>query len=385
MKALAILFRLVFSILVLLATACYLQVSPTTTLSQFCSGDCASALAEQLCGFNWLTISLALVVVLTIISFTRLLDAVWNMLFSASIVLLLAAGLYSFCGPGIALPNALYHNEAVNQFCRSLPGYEIPIAIASLIFVGGWLSASACGRVAITTVVSFALWYGITEFFTYTTHLWANSASPALPEALNMVQSSPWILAAVPGAFFLIYALLMAFFETYIGGTIRKKAAKATEKADDKPAAPPATGSDDASSGQKTAEKPAEPARKTQPVLKPAEPASKTKPILKTAASTETTTRQLKLATPAAAKPAETTPEKAEKSPEEGSKEPEKKPAEQKTAEEKPAETTPPAPAEPSGEEITPEKIDSEPVTKSAEKTPDETQQADSDKKPATE
>ena len=159
MKALAILFRLVFSILVLLAIACYLQVSPTISLGQFCSGINTTALLDQLCGVNYLTISLAIVVVLTILSFTRLLEALWNMLFGASVVLLLGVGLYSICGPGIALPNALYHNELINGFCNSATGYEVPIAITMLIFIAGWVCASASGRVAITAAISFGLWY----------------------------------------------------------------------------------------------------------------------------------------------------------------------------------------------------------------------------------
>ena len=56
MKALAILFRLVFSIIVLMAVACYLQVSPTTSLSEFCNSINSSALLDQLCGINYLTV-----------------------------------------------------------------------------------------------------------------------------------------------------------------------------------------------------------------------------------------------------------------------------------------------------------------------------------------
>ena len=48
MKALAILFRLVFSILVLMAVTCYLQVSPTTTLSEFCNSINSSALLDHI-------------------------------------------------------------------------------------------------------------------------------------------------------------------------------------------------------------------------------------------------------------------------------------------------------------------------------------------------
>ena len=344
MKALAILFRLVFSIIVLMAVACYLQVSPTTSLSEFCNSINSSALLDQLCGINYLTVSLALVILLTIFSITRILDAIWNTLFCASILVLIASGLYTLAGPGIALPSALVHNEAVNQFCQSFTAYEIPLAITLLIFIAGWVCASACGRVAITAVISYALWYGVTEFFTYASQLWANSASPALPEALYIVQGTPWILAAVPGAFFLIYALLMACFETYIGNG-KKKAAK--KKAEPAPA-------------DNKEVKDTESAPKAEKEQKPAEPVSKTKPVLKLATATASPANKLKPATPVAEKPATVAEAKKEKPAEEPKKvekpaeEPKKeeKPAEEPTKEEKPAEEkkpeekAPEAPAE---------------------------------------
>lgn len=344
MKALAILFRLVFSIIVLMAVTCYLQVSPTTTLSEFCNSINSSALLDQLCGINYLTVSLALVILLTIFSITRILDAIWNTLFCASILALIASGLYTLAGPGIALPSALVHNEAVNRFCQSFTAYEIPLAITLLIFIAGWVCASACGRVAITAVISYALWYGVTEFFTYASQLWANSASPALPEALYIVQGTPWILAAVPGAFFLIYALLMAFFETYIGNG-KKKAAKKKEEP--------------ASADNKEV-KDTESAPKAEKEQKPAEPVSKTKPVLKLATATASPANKLKPATPVAEKPAAVAEAKKEKPAEEPKKvekpaeEPKKeeKPAEEPTKEEKPAEEkkpeekAPEAPAE---------------------------------------
>lgn len=228
MKVLTSLLRVIFSIIVLLALACYLQVAPTTSLSQFCLSLEHAQLMELLSGFNAVTITLVIILLLGILSFTRVLEAAWNVLFCAAVLGLLVTGLYTLGGPSIALPNALYHNEAINQICQSLTSYEVPIAIAILVFLAGWVCASACGRVLITAVVSFGLWYGLTEFFTFIVHQWAESSSPAMPEALHMIQGAPWIIAAVPGSFFLIYALLMALFETFISAANEK--AKPEEK-----------------------------------------------------------------------------------------------------------------------------------------------------------
>lgn len=230
MKVLTSLLRVIFSIIVLLALACYLQVAPTVSLSQFCLSIDPAQLTELLSEFNTVTISLVIILLLGILSFTRVLEAAWNVLFCAAVLGLLITGLYTLGGPSIALPNALFHNETINEICQSLTSYEVPIAIAVLVFLAGWVCASACGRVLITTVVSFGLWYGLTEFFTYIVHQWAESANPAMPEALHMVQSSPWIIAAVPGSFFLIYALLMALFETFIGSSSEADKEPATDE-----------------------------------------------------------------------------------------------------------------------------------------------------------
>lgn len=269
MKVLASLFRVIFSIIVLLAIACYLQVAPTCSLSQFCLSVNAPQLIEQLSGFNAITVSLVVILLLGILSFTRVLESAWNVLFCASVLGLLAGGLYAIGGPALALPNALYHSEAINQACRMLVSYEVPIAITTLVFLGGWVCASACGRVAITAVVSFGLWYGITEFLTFIVQQWANSSNPSMPEALHMIQSAPWIMAAVPGAFFLIYALLMAFFETFIGNTAKSKTKQEPEKETEKPAEKKVV-------AKNTDTKPAEAAAKPQP--EPSAPVTEEKP-----------------------------------------------------------------------------------------------------------
>ena len=254
MKAMAILFRVVFSAIVLLALALYQQHTPTVSLGQFFDSLTPEALCNVLGGVNTTTVLLGVIVLLGIFSCTRILEAAWNVLFCASILILLAGGLYTAFGPAIALPNAIYHNEAINQLCQALPSYQVGVAIVSLIFVAGWLCASASVRVAITAVVSYGLWYTITEFFSYVVYLWAKSAEPAMPEMLNMIQSTPWVLAAVPAAFFLIYALLMAFFETFITHAPAGKAKTKPQSAEDAPKAAEAKAEKAPEAGEKPAE-----------------------------------------------------------------------------------------------------------------------------------
>lgn len=300
MKVLASLSRVVFSIVVLLALACYLQSAPTIGLANFCDSITPEQLLTMLSGFNTVSVLFVIILLLGMLPFTRVLEAVWNVVFCASIIALLAMGLYEFGGPLIALPKALYGNDAVNQFCQAVSTYEVPVAITLFIFITGWLCASACGRVAITAVVSYGLWYGITSFFSYAVQLWANSDSPSMPEALHMVQSTPWIIAAVPGAFFLIYALFMAFFETFI----HTKSARLSKSKKEDTEIQQAAGKKDAEENKPAAEEKKEeagqPGADKKAAQKPVEPAAKSQPILKVTPAAPAPARKLKLAVPSA-------------------------------------------------------------------------------------
>ena len=386
MKVLASLFRVVCSIIVLLLLAFYLQSTPTISLNDFCQNLDTEKLLTMLSTVNAVTISLVVILLLGIFPFLRILKAVWNVLFCVSILILLIGGLYVFFGPGIALPHAIYHNVAVNQACQATNAYEVPMALTVFIFAAGWFCAPACGRVAITTVVSFGLWYALTEFLTYIVHLWGSAANPGMPEALHMIQSTPWVIAAVPAAFFLIYALLMAFFETYISTS--KAATKPAEKESDKQKADSEKKPEE---GPKpTDEKKAEPEKK--PTLKPAEPAAKSQPILKAAPASPAPLKKLKLATPATAEKPEAKPATATKPAEPKAEEKpaetkaEEKPAEPKT-EEKPAETkTEEKPAEPKTEEKSAEtKTEEKPAEPKAEEKPAEPKAEEKPAEPKTE
>lgn len=318
MKVLASLSRVVFSIIVLLALACYLQNTPTVSLANFCASITPEQLITMLSSFNTVSVLFVIILLLGMLPFTRVLEAAWNVIFCASVLALLAIGLYEIGGPIIALPKALYDNDAVNQFCQAMSSYEVPVAITLLIFIAGWLCASACGRVAITAIVSYGLWYAITSFFTYAVQLWANSDSPTMPEALHMVQSTPWIIAAVPGAFFLIYALFMAFFETFINPNPSKRADKkeTTNEEMPKPEKEAADATKPAAEEKSANDSP--PAADKASRLKPVEPAAKSQPILKITPSSPAQARKLKPSAPATPEksviksPSETAASKAE-------------------------------------------------------------------------
>ncbi len=351
MKVLASLFRVVFSIIVLLAVACYLQSAPTISFGNFCLSIDAPRVVAMLSEINGVSVSLVIILLLGILSFTRILEAAWNMLFCAATLVLLVWGLYAIGGASIVLPNALYNNTAITQFCEGISTYEVPLTIAALIFIAGWLCASACGRVATTTIVSFGLWYGLTELFTYIVHQWGNSANPGMPDALHMVQSTPWIIAAVPGAFFLIYTLLMALFETFIGKDEKEEEEKPEDKT--QPEEEPKPAEDQPDTPQEDTP-PAQPAEKQEESEKESEAPATTEDKAEPAEDKAADDADQGEKTPAEKadaeeKPAEPTP--AETAPTETA------PTETAPAEPAPAEPAPaePAPAEPAPVEIKPD------------------------------
>lgn len=300
LKALGIFVRLVCSLVVLFAVALYLQmpVHPlawTVAPDQFMDGVTLDAVAAFFTTLNWVSITAG---VLVLCALLRLLDMAWNVAFCLSMVLVLFCGLWMVWGPVVALPTPVQGNSYMTQLCTLPQDYPVPAIIVMGVFAMGWLASTAPFRIAFTTLVSFGLWYGITCLMHWgIVTRWADTPTPAQPELLAMVLANPWMIAALPGAFFLVYAVLVAFFETFLSSSKKKETPKTEEKPAEekkeepqqevKPAAKPTTPS---------APKPAA-AKVVKPVLKPVtkpaaapapkeeakpEPTSESKPEAKT-------------------------------------------------------------------------------------------------------
>lgn len=337
LKALGIFVRLVCSLVVLFAVALYLQmpIHPLSTAvapEQFMDGVTWEAVAGFFTSVNWVSITAGALVLCALL---RLLDMAWNVAFCLSMVLVLFCGLWAVWGPVVALPTPVQGNGYMTQLCTLPQDYPVPALIVLGVFAMGWLASTAPFRIAFTTLVSFGLWYGITCLMHWgIVTRWADTPTPAQPELLAMVLANPWMIAALPGAFFLVYAVLVAFFETFLATSKKKEEPKPEEKpAEDKkedaqPAAKPTTA---------PAPKPAA-AKVVKPVLKPvAKPAPVApKPEAKTEEKPEP---KPELAAPEE-KPEEKTEEKKEEKQEvKAEPKPEEKPASpEPKPEEKPAE-----------------------------------------------
>lgn len=285
LKALGIFVRLVCSVAVLFAVALYLQmaVSPlnnAVTPDQFMNGVTLDAVAGFFTSLNWVSITAG---VLVLCALLRLLDMAWNVAFCLSMVLVLFCGLWAVWGPVAALPTPVQDNAYMTLLCTAPQDYPVPAIIVMGVFAMGWLASTAPFRIAFTTLVSFGLWYGITCLMHWgIVTRWADTPTPAQPELLAMVLANPWLIAVLPGAFFLVYAVLVAFFETFL--TSKKKTPKTEEKPAEakkeeaKPTAAPAA----TTAAKPSAVKVAKPAPKpvTKPAAAPA-PKTETKPETK--------------------------------------------------------------------------------------------------------
>ena len=228
MNVLGTLFRLICSWLILLVLAVYLQSSAHISPADFVGHFNTDTLLPLVCTLNWVTITAGILLILAVL---RIQEIIWNVAYAAAFILFVGFALCSFMDPVTALPTAIESNRAVLDFCALPQSYPIPAIIITAIFAMGWLCSTAPFRIMFTCTLSVALWYGCTEVFQYMVGMWAKSPNPTMPELLHAIQSAPWIIAAIPGAFFVVYALLTSFIETFISRREEKRSKKDEKKA----------------------------------------------------------------------------------------------------------------------------------------------------------
>lgn len=346
MKVLASLFRLLCSLLLLIAAALYVNCPGNPDITVYTAQITSENILAIFTSLNWASITAGTLVLAALL---RLLDIAWNMGFCISILLVLNAALYFFFGAE-SLPAAIRHNITVVDFCGLVQSYPVPSLIAAAVFALGWLAASAAFRVAFNTLLCYGLWYICAVIFHEMTAMYA--AKPLLPgnaaadSIVTFLLEYPWVCAALPGTFFLVYALLLSFFDSF-PATVEKK--KADETAGEESTEAKSAGQPAESKAEKPAAAP-RPATKAAAAAKP----TPTRPLL-------TPKSVLKKA---AAPAAESKPAEAPKAPETP------RPTEAPAA--PAAEKAPAAPAEQQKPEAAEEKADStdKPAAPAEEKAP---------------
>lgn len=282
MKVLGSLFRLLCSLLVLVSAALYVQAPANPDVDTFVGLISAENVTALFTSVNWVSITAAVLVVAAVL---RLLPIVWNMAFCASLILVTHFALYLVFGAGVALPESLQNNEAVAEFCNLPQTYQVPALLVALVFALGWLASNAAFRIAFCTLLCYGLWYLCAVLFHMCVGMWAEK--PLLDggqEIVTFLQEHTWVSAALPGVFFLVYTLLMSFFDSFPTSAPMKKEADETaeepaEKTDMKPAADPTKKAVTAPLGKPTPTRPIGVAKPTvtRPIGKP-KPAALKKP-----------------------------------------------------------------------------------------------------------
>lgn len=347
MKVLGSLFRLLCSLLVLISAALYVQAPGNPDVDTFVGLISTENVTALFTSVNWVSITAAVLVVGAVL---RLLPIVWNMAFCASLILVTHFALYLVFGAGVALPESLQNNEAVLEFCNLPQTYQVPALLVAVVFALGWLASNAAFRIAFCTLLCYGLWYLCAVLFHMCVGMWAEK--PLLDggqEIVTFLQEHTWVSAALPGVFFLVYTLLMSFFDSFPASAPKKKETEETteeptEKVDMKPAAEPTKKAVTAPLGKPTPTRPIGVAKPTvtRPIGKP-KPAALKKPAT-AAAPAAAPAKPVEPAKPEA--PAAPAPKAEETPKEEDTPKPEEK------TEVKPAETADkPAPEAPKAEE----------------------------------
>lgn len=369
MKVLGSLFRLLCSLLVLVAAALYVQAPGNPDMDSFAGLISVENTTALFTSMNWVSIT---AVVLVVAAILRLLPIAWNMAFCAALIVVTHFALFLIFGAGVALPEALQNNAAVLEFCNMTQTYQVPFLLVAIVFALGWLASNAPFRIAFCTLTCYGLWYLCSVLCYWGVDLWA--AHPIFDEnkeIITFLQEHAWVSAALPGVFFLVYTLLMAFFDSFPASTPKKKETEETteeptEKADMKPAADPTKKAVTAPLGKPTPTRPIGVAKPTvtRPIGKP-KPAA----LKKTVTAAASATAPAKKEAPAAPAPKAEETTKAEESPKPEVKE-EAKPAEtaDKPASEAPkAEEKPAAPAESPAAPAAEPKAEEKPAEKPSE------------------
>lgn len=222
MNLVGTLFRLLCSLLLLIVIAASINMPAQVAPDQYWQHFDFESIKNMFTSFNTVSIIACVIVVLAIL---RILEIAWNLAFSVAFLLFIFFGVYYIFGASVALPSPMDTNAAALAFCDLPRMYPVPSMLVIIIFALGFLSCSTAPfRIALSCILSYALWYGSTELIQYMVTIWAERPEPSMPTLLARIKALPWIVAAVPGAIFLSYALLMAFFESFVARSERAKA-----------------------------------------------------------------------------------------------------------------------------------------------------------------
>ncbi len=276
MKILGIFFQLICLLALLLAGAVYATGNLQCTFNEFTSAFTPEKLQQLVTEHLWVGIAAGALLLLACL---RGLGIVWNLLFSLACLAFLAEISLMLLGTEYALPAPLRGMGWDSMLSGLTTAYPVAALLIPAICVLGSFCSTSPGRISLTSIICYALCYGCAELFHFGMLQWMAMPEPPMDGLLAALATMPWLLAAIPAAFFLQYCLLMALFEAFDG----KKKDEVSEEAGDAPA-PEAPKPTPAAKPAPTRPIPAlgkpAPIAKPAPAAKPVVPAAAPKPAI---------------------------------------------------------------------------------------------------------
>lgn len=136
--------------------------------------------------------------------------AVWNVLFSLMSFLLLAWMVMLTAGQEAAVTSLLYEQMDAVQLGNIASRYPVMLYLVPVLWFIACLCAQEQVRTFCTALICYGLWHALTAACLAGIQSWQAMEQPSCADILQNIACCPWLAAAIPGCFLLLYALLMA-------------------------------------------------------------------------------------------------------------------------------------------------------------------------------
>ena len=205
--------RLLLALMLMLLVACCLSLPPHASLLDLLREYAASS-GGIFPGavLSWKTLGLA--VLLALVFVPRGLGALWNTVLCVSLVLSLGWISCMVFGPHLLLPAPLDSCGEAVAFMQmpDTDGAVVSVALCACILA--LPCAATRMRVLVTTLVSMALWFLLSDM------IWWALARDVAPDSMlyetaQSVKFHPWVCALLPGLFFGVFMVLMSLLHAY--------------------------------------------------------------------------------------------------------------------------------------------------------------------------
>lgn len=212
LNLLSILIRLALYLFLLLLLAPCVSLGVSCSVDAYLSAWDPPQLIRLATDARWFQIAAGAGCLLAI---ARLLGMVWNVVFFVSLLAFLVECLSLTIGIDWGVPSSLRSLALLQPMQNVAAHFPAMMFLVPLACVLSCFCSRTPGRIISYTLFCYLLWYAASELLAWLVSLWADMEAPCLPELLHMIQAYPWLGAALPGIFFLLFCLLMALLDSF--------------------------------------------------------------------------------------------------------------------------------------------------------------------------